>query len=886
LAQRLAAGHRSKEAAGPAPDVGGIPAPPAQAQKLPPIRLYHRSDRATEVKLVPAADASVEAIAQALFSRKNQVIMTWPDKLKRPLALMVAALLRAQSANARLRATVAYYPFSERGSYGLQSISLDEEDIAVRYHKLIVGMNRSEYGTTDYKYAYLLKGLKTAPAAVASTPTAANRPSLREMVPLFHPRGGRHERQYDGEDEGFLGNISSKRTLIKEASAYRKEIASIEGAPIAILGLPKEIDGINRCFKTTSRLSARCELILADATGVTFGGAEAWLKGLRRLKHLAVKHKIQPPIVVLAADPFIAKAAIEILNSAQEQAGVSNGHAKTELHTFIKIVTNDFSAQTAAEIAWKPVDAFVHLKEQRLSSFTDDALSLAADLRVAGYSEASDAVISGLTFVRTIACLPVAFEALRKHLDAMEGAGAISAHGAAPYRPLNVLARLKRSSEKADSLGDRVVRFQNSVSEMIARYSGGSEITELVRSLVERALKKANRTIIAFRDRIILHSFHTWLYEQDHVDHEKLEHKVLLTTSDALGSALSAAVRGAPIDTLMLVHPKSKDFQRIIMSPVLPKKIVLVGDAGSLGSLHTLMSSVRAVLSGEPAGRIDAVLKGLNACKMQFSNFDFEKVIAPEFKPEMTLDFTARDAGDDAYTGPVVEISTDEGYLLRLLPHADCIILQDNDVVPLKRTRASDVRCDDRIFVFTQDLHDRLDSLLGPVQTTGATLLESYHRAVQDRVALIPGSKRDQAREIVGRIKTLAEQRDESADLGLHELDNVMRWMSAGRVGGRPDAPRSQKNFGLFMAALGFPEGLAAQYWHNAVVSTRVMAIQAGLHAHGRAQEFVLSPESFYARYPKVKPELRQLWEEMVRSASVVVHAKLGRSEARLEDAQ
>jgi hypothetical protein len=132
----------------------------------------------------------------------------------------------------------------------------------------------------------------------------------------------------------------------------------------------------------------------------------------------------------------------------------------------------------------------------------------------------------------------------------------------------------------------------------------------------------------------------------------------------------------------------------------------------------------------------------------------------------------------------------------------------------------------------------------------------------------------------------IAEQRDDSANLGLHELDNVMRWMSAGRVGRRPDAPRSQKTFGLFMAALGFPEAIAAQYWHNAVVSTRVMAIQAGLHAHGRAQEFVLNPEAFYARYQQLKPELRQLWEEMVRSASAVVDAKLGRSEARLEDAQ
>jgi hypothetical protein len=884
LAERLAASNRTKESIGLAPAVSEIPTPPSPALKLPSVRLYHRSDPKTEVKLVPSAGASVEAIVDALFSRKNQVIMTWPDKLRRPLALTVAALLKAQSAEPRLRATVAYYPFSGGSSYGLQSIFLDEGDIAARYHKLIVGMDRSEYGTVDYKYAYLLKGLKSASEATVSSSGAVSRPSLREMMPIFHPKGERRAQQYESEDPGFLGEISSRRKLIKEVSAYRKEIASIDGAPIAILGLPEDIDDINSCFKTGSRLSAHCDLILADATAVPFGGDGAWLKRFRRLRHLAVTHESQPVVVVLTANPFIAKAAVEILNSSK-RSGAPNRLAKTELHTFIKIVTNDFSAQTAAELTWKPVEVSVYLKEQQLSSFTNESLSLAADLRVAGYPEASDAITSGLTYIRNVACLPVALDVLRKHLDAMEGTGAISAYGAAPYRPLNVLALLKRASETSDTLGDRVLRFRDTVSKMIARYSDGSEVAELVRGLVERATKKANRTVIAFRDRIILHAFDAWLYEQEGVDHEKLEHKVLLTTSDALGSVLSAAARGAPIDTLLFVHPKSKDFRRIIMSPVLPNKLTLVGDAGSLGSLHALMSTVRELLSGDPARRVGAVLKGLNACKAQFGNFDFEKVIAPEFKPEMTLDFTVWDAGIDGYMGPIMEISTEDGYLLRLLPHADCVVLQDDETVPFKRTRASDVRRDDRIFVFTPDLHDRLESLLGPVQTSGATLLESYHKAIHDRVALIPGSKREQARKIVSRIKAVAEQKGDSADLGVHEVGNVMRWISAGRVGGRPDAPRSQKAFGLLMAALEIPETIAAQYWHNAVVSTRVMAIQAGLYAHSRAQEFVLNPEAFFVRYSQAKPELRQLWEEMVRSANVVVDVNFVRSEKNLEDA-
>ncbi len=120
-------------------------------------------------------------------------------------------------------------------------------------------------------------------------------------------------------------------------------------------------------------------------------------------------------------------------------------------------------------------------------------------------------------------------------------------------------------------------------------------------------------------------------------------------------------------------------------------------------------------------------------------------------------------------------------------------------------------------------------------------------------------------------MKAAAERIDEAFDAGRNETSNVIRWMSTGRTNGRPDAPRSVQTFALFMNAIGVSETIAAQYWRNAVVSSRVMAIQVGLHAHGRAQEFVMNPHGFYARAAEQKPELKQLWEEMVRSASVVI---------------
>lgn len=655
---------------------------------------------------------------------------------------------------------------------------------------------------------------------------------------------------------------------------------------MAVFGLPDTVDAINRCFRSGSRLSNRCDLIVADGTDVGFGEASAWLKGFRRLRHIAANHPAKPAIIVLTADTFIAKAAAEIIGAPPAATAVSRAPKPCRVQTFLKVIPIDFTTQRSAAPAWKPVEVSVQLKEQRLSGFRDEGMALAAELRTAGYDEAANAVMGAVTYGRAIACLPVGLDVLRKHLDAMEEVGAVSSYVAAPYRHLHISALLKRAADTADSLGDRILQFRDKVAKLTERYATGSEVSELMREIVDRATRKANRTIIAFRDRVVLTAFDAWLFDRDDIDHEKAADKILLTTSDALSSTLSAAARGAPIDTLLLVHPKTNDFRRIVMSPVLPKKLALVGDGGSIGALYGLLSGVRPFLTGDPGKRVASVLEALDDCKSQFGDFDFEKVIAPEFSAQMTLDFTVQDASIETYSGPVVELLTDSGYLLRMLPQADCLVRQDDEIVSLRRVRASDVQREDRIFVFTQDLHDRLDSMLGPVETGTSTLLQTYHQAVHDRVALIPGSKHEQAQEIIRLMKQAAVQAGDTAQLGIHEIANVLRWMSGGRSERLPDAPRSANTFGYFMAALGVPEPIAAQYWHNGVISTRVLAIQAGLHSHGRALEFVMNPQGFYSRYPESRPELRQLWEEMVRTASVVIDVRVVGREQVLEDVQ
>ncbi|MFK4404482.1 hypothetical protein ABH991_001516 [Bradyrhizobium ottawaense] len=211
-------------------------ATPTAIPVLPALRLYHRSDLNSEVNYVSAAHAAVSTVADAVIKRKSGVIFTWPDRINRPLGVTISALLRAQSARPTLRCTVAYYPFSDRKTHSLKSIFVDEEDLAARYLETIRAMDRSQYSGPDYQNAYLLKGLREASAAGGSA--KISHPNLRELIPTFAPIEHNHTIRYADRDEDFLGDIASRRTLIKEASKYRREISSKDVAPIAILGLP------------------------------------------------------------------------------------------------------------------------------------------------------------------------------------------------------------------------------------------------------------------------------------------------------------------------------------------------------------------------------------------------------------------------------------------------------------------------------------------------------------------------------------------------------------------------------------------------------------------------------------------------------------------------
>ncbi len=329
----------------------------------------------------------------------------------------------------------------------------------------------------------------------------------------------------------------------------------------------------------------------------------------------------------------------------------------------VKIVPNDFTAQPEASESWNAASFTIYLKAEELAQFRDGALSLASELRNAGYPGAADAVVKAVTFVRTIACLPIPLAVFREHLDYMERAGAVSDYVAAKYRYLGVADTLRKAERDADSLGDSVHAFRERTEAMISRYAGGGEVSELIRELIAKAVNKANRTIVAFRDRVVLSAVSEWLADREDIDQAKLGSKLILTTTEALASTLSATSRGAPIDSLFLVNPMVRHFERIVLSLFVAaqgrpdrRRRNTRCDHDRSGSRN---ASFRRSAGRAAQGRREkpGSVRGTTDI-LRFRKDDFPRVCSrpyPRFHHP-------RFRGGDRYEGDVIELRTEDGY--------------------------------------------------------------------------------------------------------------------------------------------------------------------------------------------------------------------------------
>ncbi|MER9762631.1 hypothetical protein [Mesorhizobium sp. M0138] len=769
--------------------------------------------------------------------------------------------MTVQTARPELRSTVGWYPFERSSTIGLKSIFVDETDIGRINRNVVLSMPADQRSTAAYEHAYIMKGLTSAPVT-RSKGTPISHPNLREMVGLFVPapsitRGN----PYPSSDIGFLADAGAKRQLIKEAPMLAK-VRRADRVPMAVFGLRQQhwISDYN----ANERLRERCDAVIFDATSMPFGHGKDWLRDLKKVhQFLAALGGHKPALVVLSADPWFARRAAEVLSARLD--------IPLKITATVKSRPIDFSAAQTEQQRWTDCTVKVHVRDLAVAQFRKPWIEQAGHLRKRDMDDAADAILMGITFLRNIACLPVGFRRFRATHDRLVREG-VRPEALAAYTYSSFHTAVTAAAASAGSLGQDLIKFRDTIGKMANQYLETTDVAEVVKEAFKSAARKSNRTLAVFRDPVMLAAIEDWIAAPDFPsDPERIAEKVILATPDTFGAMLATIEPGAPVDTMLIVHPTSRAAQRMVFWPTLPRHVDFIGDGGALGALRSAFAEAAGIFEGPPGERIAAVLAALDEHRESLIGFDFEQVIAPEFKGGKLIDLTAGTASPGK--GPVTEIATEDGYLLRVFPTTDVLVRQDDAIDPFHKVEAKAVREGDHILVVTADLYERLDSILGPVEVDKNTIsfLKMYHDAVAKALSAIGGGKQYKIDRILEKMRQAATELGYPGHaFGQNERQNVLRWMNCGKVSGRPDAPRSALNYKCWIKAIGVSPESSELLWRFGVVNSRVQAIQAGLQESARSLEFVVRPEPFYRHYPDQSRDLRELREEISRRFSIV----------------
>jgi hypothetical protein len=137
-----------------------------------------------------------------------------------------------------------------------------------------------------------------------------------------------------------------------------------------------------------------------------------------------------------------------------------------------------------------------------------------------------------------------------------------------------------------------------------------------------------------------------------------------------------------------------------------------------------------------------------------------------------------------------------------------------------------------------------------------------YHSRIAAIRAMVAGtSDQEKARHVLAAMRAL------DPAIGSHEVQNIVRWLTADKAPGetdgsrQPRAARDWPRFRTFMQAVGVDNHSADIYWRAAIVPARSYRVHEGFLFNQRVVQFIIDPEGTSAGTAawKTMPGLWQL---------------------------
>lgn len=809
----------------------------------------------------------IDAILDSIEDGADRAVLAWPARPGGGFSAAAVAMREARTSGRLAYTTVACWPWRNGATWAARSILVHPGDVAQAAVRAADEMHRgAAWAQTDLAHNSLclvemrLRDLTTtgrltneeAPAARSNI--IVRSPTLLETTSVFPPAEGTRGPAYVPDGGQVLRRVRDYTHIGDKNAGLEGHISAVgdpDKTPFAIFGLPAatKLEPLLRCLKFSRFVAKSLDALIVDVTRT--GRSELpddwegrFAIALQALEHVSGR---RPPVVVLSEDAFALRKAVRTLRTAN--AGLRPARRPPlEVGAYMQ-EPGLFGPASILPGDVAPIAFEADIKDASLATVRNDLLALGRSFRNVGQPIAADAVSRALAFVRRSASLPIGIRDAREIADILhDGDDEVDMSVRALFRPKMALGPLAAAADLVPELGDEARRLIRDVETRVAAWDDETPVSaKLVRVLEDDSWNSATTTLIIPDRRTA---------------------DVYLSSDRALRIRCQIAdVRGltewltSKSPTRIIVVGTTPDVVRALLTaPVAPQRILLLGDAAGTALLSAEIAPLTriagfAAIAERARAMSTALQRGGANEKLDLAEAEFRVAAAI---PEGEIDFTR---SGEAYRGEIRHFTTTRGHRLAYRPTSDVLEFSPGETRPFERTQARDIRRGDRILVLDASVREPIRRAIAGSRENLKQLGLYHSRIAAIRAAAAGTSDQEKARHVLAAMRTM------DPAIGSHELQNVVRWLTADKAPGetdgsrQPRAARDWPRFRTFMQAVGVDIHSADMYWRAAIVPARSYRAHEGYLFNQRVVQFILDPEGTSAGTAawKTMPGLWQL---------------------------
>jgi hypothetical protein len=815
-----------------------------------------------------AGRAVIDAIFECIKDGSDRVVMTWPEPPGGAFVAACVALREARGMGHLAHASFAYWPWRDGATWAARLVLVNPSDIAAAARSAINDAHSKDWKRTDLAHNSLemieirLRDLDLQMAASPGRPLSdasiiVRSPTVLETTAVFAPVTSKAAPPYGPSADKILRRVR-RHTFLGERNAGLGDRFDHVGdpmkTPFALLGLPpaKRAEELARFVQSERVRTFGMDVVIVDLTRP--GRSELpdqWEPRLEALlKSFDVATGRRPAALVLTEDAFTFRRATRVMKAS---AAVRRPRGRVyEIGAYLD--HRGLLGPAAKLPSEMPAIAFqADIKDASLAPLRDRLVVLGRALREDAHAGA--AVVSRtLAFLRRSASLPIGLSEAREITDILYDADdEVDSSVRAMFRPKMVLGALLAVAEIAPAYSSEIRSLVEAVGSKVGEWESETPVSLKLASLLEQSAWNAASTVIAFPDRRIAE---TYLASDRAVrcDCTIIDHKGIADLSEA-----------AQVRRIVVIGPGPQAIRALLTTKLAPETVLLLGDAAGSALLSAELAPLgRIAAFASIAARAKAITEALRRGgtneTLDLAEAEFRIVVTDQ---EERIDLTQ---ANEAYRGPVVEIRTQRGQILRYRPTSDVLLLSPGEARPFERVVAREIEAGDSILVLKNDVRELIRRAIAGSRRSLAEL-GLYHQAIAGIRRETPGTTvRDKARHVLRSMQAMNGSVPDS------ELHNITRWLSADdapmKIDGarQPGAARDWPRFLLFMHTVGIQDTLAKAYWDAAITPSRSYRAQEGHLFNQRVVQFILDPEATTAW-----ASMRDVWQEVLEGVDAVV---------------